>query len=744
MRVARAWLGCQLTAIGAFGLVGCSDEAFVTEPPGGEPWTHGSPLDCTANFGSGAAAELYDLVGLRAGSGIDESSYASFAPRIEMDPARLARHHELQAHPLALSCEAGNVALRADRAAQSRGPREALVANAAAELGLLLDVGPPASPSSSTPSASSSVARLVDVLVSLGAELTERDRERLSQIPEPLARALETTLDGAREAAGLRESALRAFGDPERYFDGGPAAWLVWPGDVAVDPGAEVRWHERSDAARILYQGAARLARAVDDAGYEELGETGGRLPAEFECVVSTRLGKVVLRGDESHVYDAEEDPRLAGPLLLVVDTGGDDDYRIPAGATSSPDHAVAVHVDLGGDDRYGYREASVGDRVAAADADGRYHGEGAGPLSLSTVGRQGSGRLGYGYLIDLGGGDDEYHSLRMSQGFAALGVGLLWDDDGDDRYESETASQGASLVGLGILFDGGGSDSYRAFMMAQGFGGVSSYGLLYDAAGADSYELVVDEPVMLGSHQTEGESNVSLGQGVGMGWRDDDGERHLSGGIGILRDLGGDDAFVGGTFAQGAGYWMGFGILADGAGNDAYDSVFYGNGAAAHFALAAFLDTDGDDTYGAAGIGEQSIYGLGHDYAVGVFVDDAGDDRYRAPIWSLGASTCRSFGLFVDNGGRDEYTSPAETSLGAAGDTCDDAVARSVGLFLDAGGDDTYAARGENGQWWVQAVVPGRSWHGAGIDGVGGSTVRAGEGLAPGQRAMAAGILRP
>ena len=56
------------------------------------------------------------------------------------------------------------------------------------------------------------------------------------------------------------------------------------------------------------------------------------------------------------------------------------------------------------------------------ADAEGRYAGdENYGPFSRSTEPRQGAGVTGYGYLLDLGGGNDTYRTLRRGQGFVKL-----------------------------------------------------------------------------------------------------------------------------------------------------------------------------------------------------------------------------------------------------------------------------------------------------------------------------------
>jgi hypothetical protein len=226
---------------------------------------------------------------------------------------------------------------------------------------------------------------------------------------------------------------------------------------------------------------------------------------------------------------------------------------------------------------------------------------------------------------------------------------------------------------------------------------------------------------VLIGSSQTSGAVNLSLGQGTAMGWRDADEARglHLGGGVAVLRDVEGDDAYSGGTFAQGTGYWMGLGVLSDGAGNDSYDSLFYGLGAAAHFAAAAFLEGGGNDRYGLERSPIQSLLGLGHDFSMGVFVDVAGDDAYRVPAFGGGATTCRGAGVFIDSRGNDEYDPIAPAALGAAADGCSTGETwPSWGFFVDADGVDRYAARGGDDMVWTVPAPNDAPWFAAGIDG--------------------------
>ncbi len=406
------------------------------------------------------------------------------------------------------------------------------------------------------------------------------------------------------------------------------------------------------------------------------------------------------LRGSADDRYDPDT---LSDDLLLVIDTGGADTYLVNAGGSGSFENPISVAIDLGGDDVYEYPVvASPHDMegLLPADAEGRYAGDvNYGPFSRSTEPRQGAGVTGYGFLLDLGGGNDTYRTLRRGQGFASFGVGVLWDDGGTDSYTCEAGCQGAALVGIAVQYDGGGDDAWRAFNSSQGFAWISSFGLLYDASGNDTRTSVVEEPLVYYSPQTPGTANSSLAQGCAFGWRRDSTGTHLSGGIALLRDVSGDDAYEGSTFVQGTGYWFGIGVLADASGSDHYDGLFYAQGAGAHFAIGGLIDGgDADDFHNTLRTPRHSMMGLGHDFSVAVMVDDGGADTYVGPSRSIGASKCHGFGLFVDNGGDDSYTALENKAIGWATDydwapgTCGDSTTFvSYGFFVDVGGTDTY-----------------------------------------------------
>lgn len=697
----RAWIPL-LTLI-----VACTEPAPepVSEPEPGRwdlaaPWDiatlHPCPVDIDGE--DDLVAELLDQLDLDRSIGIPRSVYENYGGRIESDPSRLDIFHALQEDFSSVPCHAGNIATASDAALESDHPLASLLAHSASQLEVEVVAGGPWPELQSDP--------LVAALDRLWGDDDWEDRssvaESSEQLPAALRAAVARVLLGAAEAADLRDEALDVMADGDYHLnywrDGANNLLISESGGISPDwePAAGL-FVGSDEGSGVLYTGAVRLAQALDEADWTAAaaGANGATLRAQ------TPLGALVIGGDSDDTYDPDVDPDLAEPILLLVEQGGDDTYLIPAGANASERHPVAVHVDLGGDDLYAYPEvpsALDGEGLLPSDAAGRHSPDGTwGPYARSHVGRQGAGVLGYGMLLDLGGGQDVYRSLRKSQGFAVFGVGLLYDDGGDDAYEAENGVQGAALVGVALLVDGGGDDSYRAFGHAQGFGFVSSYGALIDVDGHDSYEMPTT-PVLFYSPQQPGAANSSLGQGTAFGWRRDATGTHLGGGIGLLRDRAGDDRYDGSVFVQGVGYWMGLGILADAAGDDRYNGLFYAQGATAHFANAAFLEGGGDDTYNADRPAVHSAIGLAHDYSVTVFVDDDGNDSYYGPDRSIGASKCHGLSLFVDNSGDDHYEAAHDRAIGWATDydwaenVCGNSnTIPSYGFFVDAGGTDTY-----------------------------------------------------
>jgi len=551
---------------------------------------------------------------------------------------------------------------------------------------------------------------IVDLRLALGESADDAGiAAELAKVPPELTERLGpivAALQGVYDARVTLEAEL-AGADSETIFRSGHGLVVIPKSLTAPAPANPgVRQALLSDpGVRGLYRAAERLLHAVEAA---DLAQAATDQP--FSATIDTPLGPILLRGGGDDTYNASSLNGHAN-ALLVVDTGGDDLVLVPAGATADPWHPVSLHLDLGGNDTYTYVPVTPAPDPALlpADADGRWVPDGSpdttnGPVSLSDVGRQGSGRLGVGVLIDLGGGDDVYQSLRLSQGYGFLGVGALLDDGGTDTYAAEALSQGAAMFGIGLLIDEGGPDTYRSVSLSQGFAYARGAGVLYDTDGNDAYTALPGDPALGGvplyySPQNPGKSNSSMSQGVGFGRRADqiDGV-YMSGGLGLLRDASGEDTYVADIFGQASGYWFGVGILADGAGNDTYDGRWYVQGSAAHFASALFLEGGGDDRYQPTLPPLATSIGVGHDFSLGLVDEAGGNDTWVAPGLALGSGNSNGLGILLERGGDDTYASPSGGVLGWAngadrGTSPGFEHLPTIGLFLDAGGADTYGA---------------------------------------------------
>lgn len=328
------------------------------------------------------------------------------------------------------------------------------------------------------------------------------------------------------------------------------------------------------------------------------------------------------------------------GPLALVIDLGGNDEYELDSLA------AVSALIDLAGDDHY---RGQIGGAIG-----------------------------GVALVADLKGADT-YESTWLGQGAAYCGVGMLLDRQGDDHYEADEFSQGAALFGAGFLLDGAGRDTYTATRHSQGFGGPRGYGLLRDERGDDGY--LADGRVP----SSYGDAGLFEGwaQGVGSGVRG-----YAEGGVGLLLDRGGDDHYQVGNFGQGVGYFFGLGILADDQGDDHYLGSRYAQGAAAHQAVGGLLDHAGDDLYQGRLAASQ---GAAWDAAVGFLVEEAGDDRYEGLALAQGAAANNGVGLLLDRRGRDTYR--ATSGQGGTGELeyWGGRQAPNLGILWDGAGRDQY-----------------------------------------------------
>lgn len=559
---------------------------------------------------------------------------------------------------------------------------------------------------------------LREVYIASGAAMPAAEGKRLAglaaSVPADVQRAASLLLQAELRALSWRRKAVAGIG--KATLAAGFADLTAPPTD-SDDASVEMERLQRGVDMKRMLVGGELLAFAMDHARaiLAARGEMRGSMNTEradqgserFRFDAETPLGRVSLRGATDDLYPP------GASYLLILDTGGNDTYR-SGGATTDPDHPVSLIVDVSGNDRY----------IERADLDSRGVAEHDRRKTLPRKPSVGSGVLGYGLVLDMGG-DDVYRAIGQTQGAGAFGVGALADLTGDDVYDCHTLGQGSATFGVGVLADGAGADTYRCFQTSQGYGGTGGSGMLADfGAGNDTYEA--NDAVIDFAAPQSAQHNANLAQGFGYGRRADYTDGHsLAGGVGVLMDGGGANAFSCGIFGQGAGYWYGLGMLLAGPGDDRFTGQWYVQGSAAHFAVGVLDDEAGADVYKAA---MNMAQGAGHDFSVGFLLDHAGDDRYEAPNLSLGGGNANGMGLFWDRAGDDTYVVRPSTTLGrgsieASGRGSVRERNLTLGLFLDTGGKDRYPGEipsARNDRLWSMtdsAPPPLASIRGAGLD---------------------------
>ena len=374
--------------------------------------------------------------------------------------------------------------------------------------------------------------------------------------------------------------------------------------------------------------------------------DDGSLAGGDLLLALETEHGNIAVGGRGPNVYE--------GDFMFILDLGGPDVYRL---ASCAPDSAAGADlggrgfrclVDRGGDDRW----TGLGDAALA----GAF--------------------LGGAILLDEGG-DDEYAAGSFDLGCGWLGVGVLVDAGGDDLYAGDRAVMGAGGGGLGVLRDLAGGDVYRAHMYAQGFGWVAGAGVLEDREGGDLYAALPKYTDILRYE----DHSLTLSQGFAIGARPD-----FSGGVGLLADAAGNDAYVADIYGQGSAYWYSLGILWDRAGNDRYDAYQYAQGAGIHLAVGLLLDDAGHDAYMSNGVSQ----GCGHDLAFGLLRDLSGNERYATEGLSLGAGSANGVGVLLDATGEDGYLRRRANAVGYGNPR---RHFGSLGLAADGAGDDWLAA---------------------------------------------------
>ena len=464
-----------------------------------------------------------------------------------------------------------------------------------------------------------------------------------------------------------------------------------------------------------LAQAGVDLAYAVETAIADADLDPANLDGESFLAIIDTPAGAVVIGDGSDNIYDGSDNADLDQPIALLLDIGGDNEYRIPVAANQSVDHGIAIVVDLAGDDTYSYPktgDALDGDRLLVSDDAGRKApggdpSEADGPVSLSETARQGAGRLGIGMLFNRGGANT-YETLRIGQGAAVLGIGAVFDEgQGQTQFEAESFAQGAALKGVGLVSATGGDNTYRLWHAGQGFGTASGVGVLYDHQGNDHYTAVAgtedDEDLLYLSPSDPGDANHSLAQGAGAAG---DG---IGAGFGVLRDAAGSDTYLAGSHAQGFGADRGIGLIADAAGDDSYDANNYAQGTGIDAGAGVLIDSAGDDEFTQSSSSPQRGQGAGDRLGWGAFIVEDGQNIFDYHVLGAGLGFDGGMGFAFFGGGPNEHDvigggyGFANLDVGDESPLVD---ALTVGVFVQTGGEEdsyTHPAEdigGDNTSW--------------------------------------------
>lgn len=361
------------------------------------------------------------------------------------------------------------------------------------------------------------------------------------------------------------------------------------PEEVRAAVEGEVLWHGQDPLGGIAVVGGPGPNR-YDMSRVTAVYDVGGDDRYEYRATsaqgaIAQRI-VIDLAGNDVHESaSAFEGPATAVyGFSLLDDRAGDDVYRSEHPfAVAAGLMGIGILVDRGGNDVYEARGAESGWGI-------------------------GVGFWGAGVVIDQGG-HDVYHGERYVQGVGGpRGFGLVLDVKGKDLYRANGPSfgsvydtpavyvgmsqgvgfgvRGYAAGGVGAIYDLAGNDRYEGGEFSQAGGYYFGLGVLHDLKGHDIY----------------------YGNRYGQAF-----SAHQA--IGILVDDEGDDTYWSMTAASQSGIWdQSMGLLLDRKGNDAYRCDGLGQGGASMQAIALLIDLDGDDRYSGSG-GSVQGQGGGNSY---------------------------------------------------------------------------------------------------------------------------------
>jgi hypothetical protein len=192
---------------------------------------------------------------------------------------------------------------------------------------------------------------------------TSKLKSKAQNVPSGFQDVAAPIVMAVADAYRAREQALQSIGwgsaRRSEAFAGAP--YLFLPGTQSQTSGApdlsqqNVLQDYRDVPTPDMAKAAADLAATISDARAKASNRSSW---TGFSYVVKTDAGKIVLGDATNSTYDPSSNGSYGGDIAVLVDAGGDDTYRVAAGANTSVSNGAAVAVDLGGEDTYSYEKA--------------------------------------------------------------------------------------------------------------------------------------------------------------------------------------------------------------------------------------------------------------------------------------------------------------------------------------------------------------------------------------------------
>ncbi|MCP4870716.1 MAG: HEAT repeat domain-containing protein [Proteobacteria bacterium] len=476
------------------------------------------------------------------------------------------------------------------------------------------------------PAASTLVEQSVAHEASTGLRRSKREVRELNESIDGRLNAAIGTLMGAAASSSCQLEAAFAQWDDERR------AAVVATVEAAIT-GIPAGTSEADDAASTLAsawtdtdRAALLAAGAAWSSSLTAAALELSTLPPEAwprqPTIFPTEFGEVWIGSPASNSG--------TGDPFLIVDPGGDDQWRVFPDATAFREggaRAVRGWIDLGGDDLWQTGDGGVGGALMSVSAG-----------------------------LDLAG-DDTWRGGRLTAGAAAFGTSTWLDVSGRDIYDGGAGSQGFALFGTAALRDlGSDGDTYRSVGPSQAAAFPAALAVLHDAGGSDTMEV-----------------GAGGGQGLSVGWFP-----RLGGGFAFLLDEAGDDRRTTAGGGQGGCVGGGVAAAADLAGDDVWTSSSpHAQASAREQCVAVLLDRQGNDRYAAP----EFAQGWAEDRAVAMLSDTAGDDRYDVGQTGQGHGGWGSAAILRDAQGQDTYVASGGRGAGGV----------ALGLRIDDDGNASY-----------------------------------------------------